>query len=167
MENHEEAIIDGRPQTVMAVLDQFATSAEGIEKFAHLVITEVKEGREDPLKVALLMKTMEKIGEIVNNELRGSYVSEAEKYGTKPFKLHGAEISIGEVGGRWNFSNCGHPDWEFYDQQIHSSAQSQKKVEELLKAIHGPTDLIVDGEGVTVKPPVKVGAKTGIKISIK
>lgn len=170
MENNEKefgvSYMVGAPDNVISVLEQFSTSAEGIAKFSHLVITEVEEGRIDPLKVALFMKTMEKIKERVNERLHKYYVSEAGKYGEKPFDHLGAEISVGEVGGRFQFTGC-HPEWDGLQRIIDSALEQQAPLEALVKALKTPTDIRIEDELVTLKPPVKVGAKMSIKIKIK
>lgn len=164
---YEVQYMAGKPDNVLAVLDQFATSSEGIAKFAHLVITEVEEGRVDPLRIALFMKTMEKIKETVNEKLSEYYVREAEKHPGKSFEYRGAEISIRENGGKYDFNVCGDPVWSDLKKIADETSRQMKEREEFLKAMKTATDLIVEGEGITVKPPVKVGAKMGIQISIK
>jgi len=154
------------PTTVISVLEQFSTSAEGIAKFSHLVISEVEEGRVDPLKIALFMKTMEKIMKQVNDRLTEYYVREAEKHSQKTFSHLGAEICIAEHGTKYDYSSCGHPGWTDLTKIIDEAVKQRKEIEDLLKVLKTATDLIIEGEGITVRPPVK-SSKTGINISIK
>lgn len=154
------------PASVLGVLDQFATSAEGIAKFAHLVIQEVEEGRVDALRIALFMKTMEHIKDAVNKKLTEYYVREAEKHPGKSFDYRGAEIAIAQHGTKYDYSVCGDPVWNDLKKISDEAGKQLKEREEFLKVLKTPTDLIIEGEGVTVRPPVKT-SKTGINISIR
>lgn len=154
------------PDSVMGVLDQFVTSEEGIARFAYLVTTEVEEGRVDPLKVALYMKTLEKIGEIVGKKLSEYYLREAEKYGAKQFAFNGAEISVGPVSTTYDYTVCNHPGWNDLTKLINEATTQRKDIEALLKTLKSPQVLVIEGEAVEVQPPVK-NQKDGIKISIK
>lgn len=163
-----EQSIPVQASTVLEVLDQFSTSAEGIAKFSHLVKQEVEEGRADALRVAIYMKTMEKIVKDVNEGLSRHYLDEASRQTSndKPFEFRGATISFAEHGVKYDYSKCGHPGWNDLTKIIEHAIEQRKEIEALLKVIKGPTDLIIEGEPLTVTPPVKSG-KAGINISIK
>jgi hypothetical protein len=154
------------PEQPLNLLEQFSTSAEGIAKFAHKVITEVEEGRADALRVAILMKTLEKIYERVNDKLGPYYRTAAEKFGEKPFPYHGAEVVVADTGTRYDYTECNHPGWNDLKKTADETKAQMDDYETLLKALKSPTDLIIEGEGVTVNPPTKK-AKAGIKITIK
>lgn len=154
------------PDNVVSVLEQFNTSKEGIEKFSSLLIKEVYEGNIDPLKVALFMKTLDKIKDIVNERLGARYVVEASKYGDKPFNHLGAEISIGEAGINYDYSTCNHPGWNELTSLIDNATKQRKEYEATLKTLKEPMTMIHEDEVVTVNPPFKK-SKEVIKISIK
>ncbi len=164
--DYQVQYIADNPSNVLAVLDQFATSAEGIAKFSFLVKQEVEEGRVDALRVALLMKTLEKIKDDVNKGLAQHYLSEAGKYGDKPFDYRGATISFADHGVKYDYSKCGHPGWNDLTKIIDQATEQRKEIETMLKTFKSPQDLIIEGEGITVNPPVKSG-KAGINISIR
>lgn len=168
MENgYEVKYIAEGPSSPLALLEQFATSAEGIAKFSHLVIAEVEEGRVSALKVALLMKTVEKIKDQINDTLGKHYRREAETYGEKPFAFNGAEISLADHGVKYDYSECGHPELEQLTKQIEEATAQRKVKEDLLKALKAPMEILLEGgEVVTIKPPTRK-AKAGINISIK
>ncbi len=168
METHEtETVADNsQASSALAVLEQFSTSAEGIKLFSHLVVNEVEEGRADALQVALFMKTIEKIKEEVNAKLGRHYVTAAEKYAEKIIKYRGAEISLGEVGTKIDYASSGHPGWNDLTRIIEEATKQRKEIEDFLKVIKSPQVIVIDGEAVEVKPPVR-SSTTGIKISIK
>lgn len=154
------------PDNVVSVLEQFSTSKEGIEKFSSLLIQDVYNGNVDPLKVALFMKTLEKIKEAVNEQLGARYVVEAAKYGDKPFLHLGAEISVGEVGVSYDYSACNHPGWNDLTMIIQKATEQRKDIEATLKSLKAPMDIRHEDELVTVYPPHKKG-KESIKIQIR
>jgi hypothetical protein len=164
-EQEQPVIVQG-PDTVMGVLAQFSTSAEGIAKFSQLVINEVEEGRVDPLDVAIQMKTLEKIVERVGGVLKKYYVSEAEKHGGKPFGWKGAEISVQEVGTKYDYSQCGDPRWNDLTKIIEQAIEQRKELEDFLKHLKGTTVEVIEGEAVSLRPPLRTSS-TGIKISIR
>lgn len=165
-QDYEVKYIAEDPSSAMGLLERFTTSAEGIEVFAHKIITEVEEGRADALRVALFMKTMEKIKDRVNERLAEYYLNEAQKHSAKTFTYRGAEISVGPVSTVYDFSGCGHPGWTHLTNIITLATEQRKEIETLLKAIKEPQGMVIDGEPVHISPPVKK-QKDGIKISIK
>lgn len=163
---YEVKYIAESPESALTLLEKFTTSKEGVARFAAIVINEVEEGRVDALRVALFMKTLEKIKESVNEVLDKYYVSEARKYGEKPFDFRGAQFQVGDVGVKYDYSTCGHPGWNDLEKIIVSATEQQKEIEPLLKALTAPAVLVIEGEAVTVNPPVRKG-KQAIKITIK
>lgn len=156
------------PDNVVAVLEQFSTSKEGINKFSQLVIDEVKEGREDALKVALFMKTIKEIAEGVNKELADDYLKEASKYGEKSFSHLGAEISVAPVYTAYDYEACNDPVWNDLMRIVINAGEQMKEREKFLRALPGSTTIVIEntGEAVTIVPPVKK-QREGIKISIR
>lgn len=155
------------PDNAIAVLDQFVTSAPGIEKFSRLVIAEVEEGRQDPLKVALYMKTLEKIVQRVNKACPEYYLREAGKYGEKTFAFAGAEITVKDVSVRYDYSVCNHPPYQQLAKLREETERQMKDIEATLKTLKSPQEMLFEGgEVATVNPPA-VSRKEGIAISIK
>lgn len=167
MDQQEVQYIAVPPNNVMAVLDQFSTSLEGVDKFARLVIAEVEEGRVDPLRVALYMKTMEAICERVRKATSEHALKEAAKYGQKSFGFLGAEVTIRDTYTRYDYSVCGHPAYNDLAKIKAETERQMKDIEATLKTLKGPQEMLFDGgEVATVKPP-RVERKEGIAISIK
>jgi len=154
-------------QGPLSTLQLFGTSKESIALFSDLLIREVEEGRVDALKVAIALKSIEKIQERVGEVLKPYYLSEAQKHSAeKPYDSSGAEIQVGENGVKYDYSGCGHPEWTRLQALIEEAIRQQKEPEALLKALRSEQTLVIEGEAVTVRPPVKKGS-LGIKIKIK
>lgn len=165
--DYEPQYIAVQPDNVLAVLDQFSTSAEGVEKFARLVIAEVEEGRADPLKVALYMKTIDQIRERVTRGTAEYALKEASKYGEKTFPFHGAEITVKDVKVEYDYSVCGHPPYDQLVKILEETRRQMKDIEATLKTLKSPQEMLFEGgEVATVRPPA-VFRKEGIAISIK
>lgn len=166
-QEYEAKYIAEGPKGALSVLEQFATSKDGIEKFSALVVHAVREGEEKALKVAVLMKTLELIKEQVGEALREYYVKEAYTFGEKPFTYSGATIQVSENGGRYDYSACNHQGWNDLQKIIDDAKRQQGDIEAMLKTLKAPQRIQIDDELAEVKPPVKVGGKMGLKISIK
>lgn len=151
----------------LEILNQFVTSQDGIKLFVERLYQEVDAGRLDALKVKNFTKSMKEIQESTDERLREHYVSEAQKHGDKPFEYHGTIMRVGEVGGRFDFSKCGHPGWDLLEKQRLEVVRQQKEYEEFLKAIKSKQVTEYDKEIYEVTPPVKVGAKLSVITSIK
>lgn len=166
--NNEISYIAVHPDNVMSVLDQFQTSKEGIEKFAALVVAEVNEGREDSLKVALFMKTLEKIAESVNKQLAGKYCRDAAGYPEKTIALRGAEITLCNTSTKYDYASSGDIEWEMAHTAEQLAINKRKEREEFLRALKTSMTAVNDqtGEVYTISPP-DVTRTEGIKISIK
>jgi hypothetical protein len=156
------------PDTAMSVLEMFQPTKEGIALFAARVINDVEDGKVDPLHVQLLCKTLEEISDKIKAGIKENLKTEAAKYGEKPFMFQGAEFHLTHTKTEYDFSVCGDPQWEAFDQQEQSCAHQRKERETFLKALKEPMDMLdsLSGEIVTLRPPVKK-QYDGVKVSIK
>lgn len=166
MENHNnETILDTMPATAMGVLQLFATSKDEIERFANKLIDDVKEGRVDALTMAVFMKTVEKLPEVVNKSLAENYLNEVSKYSEKIIKHRGAEISVVPFT-RYDYSACGHPGWNDLQKIATETNARLKEIEDQLRNTKEGYQMLVEDEVVQIHPPAKTQKDT-LRISIK
>ncbi len=157
----EPEIIHVLPDTPMSVLTLFETSKQGIERFSQSIITEIREGRIDPLRVRVLLKTIEVISDQIKDGTKNEAAREAGQYGDAEFTRFGAKISHGITSTKYAYESCGDPEW------VELSAKLKAR-EALLKTLREPITVTIEstGEIVTVQPPRK-NLTTGLKISIQ
>jgi hypothetical protein len=156
------------PDSPVSVLEMFGTSKEQIKSFSDKVVTEVVNGNIDPLRVKVLCKTLEQIAENIDKGTKSNQVSEAAKYGDKPFAFMGAELHHTATYTSYDFSTCGDPQWESLDAELKSLQERKKAREEFLKTVSTGLTVVDDltGEMVTLSPPSKKQSM-GVKVTIK
>jgi len=155
-----------KPDTAMSVLELFSTSKESIKLFGDNIIDQVKEGNADPLRIAALTRSMEAIAKYVNDNLKDNQKNEAQKYGDKPFILHGCEMQYTSVKTEYDYTTSDDPIWKYLKENITSLTSQLKQREEWLKTMGKPENIQHEDELVTIYPPMKK-TTMGLKVSIK
>lgn len=155
-----------RADTPMSVLELFSTSKDSIKLFGDGIIDRVKEGYADPLRVAALTRSMEAIAKYVNDNLKENQKLEAQKYGDKPFMLHGCEMQYTSVKSEFDYASSNDPIWNELNETLEKVQIQMKQRQEWLKTMGKPEDIRYDDELVTIYPPMKK-TTMGLKVSIK
>ncbi len=156
--------------TTTSILALFETNKEQRQSFALDLIGKIEQGEVDPLKIHLQVKAMEDIIKLLNDNTvyKKAILEEAEKHGKK-FEFMNAEISIKEVGVKYNFDRCGDTVWEMFESESNKAKASQKAREEFLKTIPQKGIEMLDtfsGELITIYPPSK-SSTTSIAVTLK
>lgn len=152
----------------MSALRLMPSKKSEVASFAHQIIKSVQEGEANPLEVAVLLKSLEAVCELVRDEIGPSILNEAEKYGEKVIERYGAKIEPVETSVKYNYSASGDTVYE----RLRTDADSIKsRLDEriaFLKALKQPMTVVdeMTGEVVTINPPPKT-SKSGIKITLK
>jgi len=73
------------PDTPSGVLQLMNADKQSLNKFASSIIQDVKEGRENPLEIHLLIKKYEYVLNEIKENIRVNLNTEVSKYGEKPF----------------------------------------------------------------------------------
>ena len=100
-------------------------------------------------------------------EFKKYVIEEAQKYG-KDSEKHNAKFRVGEVGTKYNFSQCNDPELAGLEIAAKQAADALKARQEFLKGVpaSGVPVLSSDGELVTVYPPSKT-SETSVIITLK
>ena len=142
-----------------------SVSKADIESFSNAMIQTVKDGINDPLKIWVKLKALEKSIELIQAGIKDMALAEAEKH--KGQDAFGASIAVKELGTKYDFHDCGDQQFHTYYLAEKDAQFWRKKREDFLKGLKEPMD-VVDGEGVVTRlfPPVKKST-TGIAVTIK
>ena len=148
-------------------LSLFETTKAERQDFAQSVVNGLKEGLSDPLKVHLQVKCMEDLIKQITShpDYKDLTLDEAAKYG-KSFEHYNAKFEIKEMGGKYDYSNCGDP---IYNRLAEELAELEKKVKDrqaFLKAVQPGTELLIEDEVIVLYPPVKTST-TSITVNLK
>jgi hypothetical protein len=155
--------------TTTSILALFETNKEQRQSFTLALIDEIEQGNVDPLKVHLQVKCMEDIIKLLNSNTvyKKAILEAAEKHGEKSFTYQNAKVEIKETGVKYDFSQCGDPEYQMLEQRAESTATDLKQRADFLKTVSPKgMELKIDDEVVTVYPPSK-SSTTSIAITLK
>ena len=150
----------------MEKLTKILSKSQVIDLFVETK-DQIMTGEQDPLKVAVHLKALEAlISKLRKDEQIQDYTLEqALKENEKTFKIYGAEISIREMGTKYDYSICNDSLLCGLYGQLDLIKKQIKQRETMLKTINEDKPLIsLDGE--ILHPPMK-RSKTGIAITLK
>lgn len=128
------------------------TAAER-RNFAEQAVNEILAGDRDPVQIAILLSSLEKlIADIRKNSRVQNYMlDELNKYQSGKASREGVEVSLIERK-KYDFTKCEDVEWENLDAQIRSLTERKKQRETFLKYI--PTQGTADPEtGAMIYPP--------------
>lgn len=150
------------PTSLLAIMPN---KKEEIKTFSEMLLTQIKNGEIDPLKIHVQLKAIESVIKKVNEseQYKDAIRNESEKHG-KSFSMYGAKIDLAEVGTKYDYSNCNHLEYFDICQEIERLEGKKKVIETLLKAIKETTGMVIYGEVRDVNPPVK-SSTSSIKIT--
>ncbi len=152
-------------ETITNTLAILPTTKEQVATFAAKLENELQSGSVNPLDIIHIQKCFEKTFEKIKPTLSELARTEAEKYG-KSFEFKGAKIELAEVGVKYDYSKCGHLDYNRLVAEIDTLNEKKKALETMIKTFKGETNMISeDGEPMTVYPPTKTSTSS-IKVTI-
>jgi len=152
-------------ETVVSTLSILPSTKDEIKSFAAKLEYELENGVVNPLDLLKAQKCIEKTFDAVKPKLMGLALTEAEKYG-KSFEYKGIKIEQAEVGAKYDYSSCGHIDYDLLCKQIDELLVKKKDYETMLKTLKDATNMISnDGETMTVYPPKK-SSTSSLKVTL-
>ena len=130
------------------------TTAAERRNFAEQAVQEILDGSRDPIEIAILLSSLEKlIGDIrKNSRVQNFMLDELDKHQSGKTSLNGIEVSLTERK-KYDFTKCEDIEWENMDAQIKTLTERKKERETFLKYI--PANGTADPEtGAMIYPPV-------------
>lgn len=153
----------------LQALRDLPSTKDQADRFAHLLIQEVKTGGTDPLKLRIFLKHFERVISEVNAACEEDILREAEKYGTS-FEMMDAQIQIKENGARFAYDKTGDPVIYSLQAELEKIQKKLKEREKFLQSLPEEGQTVMDeatGEVIRIVRPYKKGGKTGLAITIK
>lgn len=153
------------PDNALSALNLMPSTAAEVARFSKQLVESVKNGEENPLKLLVMLRSLEAVSELVRDEIQAEILNEAEKHSEKKFEAFGAIVERAEVGVSYNFLPCKDPTFERLEVDFNTAKARLDERKEFLKTLRSPTPIgdTVTGELVTVNPPVRK-SKSGVKI---
>ena len=150
----------------MEKLTKILSKSQVIDLFVETK-TSIMSGDSDPLKVAVHLKALEELITKLrkDDQIQNLILEQAFKEGEKTFTIYGAEISIREMGTKYDFSICNDALLGGLYGEMYALKAKIKDRETMLKTISEDNPAVsMDGE--ILNPPLKT-SKTGISITLK
>jgi uncharacterized protein YlbG (UPF0298 family) len=156
------------PDTPSSVLQLMNADKKALEMFANSIIRDVKEGRENPLEIQLLIKKYEFVLNEIKENIKVNVNTEVAKYGEKEFEYGGAKCHYTPVKTEYDFSVCNDPNLDAIDSEIERLKELKKVRENYLKSLPQTITVVNDdtGEMETISPPLKKQTH-GLKVTLK
>lgn len=152
--------------SVLSTINLLPSKKQEAETFAQMLVEQVESGNESALDLMIKMNAIAKSFDTVKDKIKDYALEDALKYGKK-FEHIGSEVSISELGTKYDFTVCNDPQWLEATEEIKKWDALKKERETFLKTIKGSINIVTDdGEGITLNQPIK-SSTTGIKITLK
>jgi hypothetical protein len=155
--------------TTVNILSLFETNKAERISFKNDVISRIKSGEVDPIKVHAQVKKMEEIVKALNDDktYKSYLLDAAEKMGKK-FNAYDAEWVIKEVGVKYIYDMCGDPEIVAMQRTIDELNEKIKARQKFLQTLPGEgMDVVTkDGELIKVYPPSKTST-TSVAVTLK
>jgi hypothetical protein len=137
------------------------------DTFIQSVVEPIENGFEDALDVLIKIKHWQKTFEQIIPLIESKAISEAEKFGEKTFQKLGFEITIKEVGTKWNFEKTNDKALFRFHESSEKLKNEIKEREAFLKTLKQKTTFVDEetGEVLEIFPPYKI-SKTGLSFSL-
>lgn len=152
--------------TASSALALFETTKAQRESFAAAIVSEIKEGNIDPLKIHMQLKSAEHLLKSTNEnpEYKSLLLDAAEKHGKK-FETYNAEFQIKEAGTKWDYSNCGDDKLIELEFRINALTDQLKARQKFLQTI--PAAGIADPETGAMLYPATKSSTTIVQCTLK
>lgn len=136
-------------------------SRAGIQETATQIVTALDNGEVNPLDLKLAFKAIEDLGKKVKGSLDTHLVETASKY-EKTFMYKGSEFTTMEAGVKYDYSVCGHQEYNDLVSEMTRIDKRMKEIEKDLKGIKGSRTEVNEDTGEIIKlyPPKKTSTTT-------
>lgn len=123
----------------------------------------IEEGHIDALSVAMQMKYLQDVMELAKEKLREYVINELSKYQKgQDITKHGATFQLKEAGVSYDYSGCGHAQYNELKQQIAILNEQCKEIEKFLRTIKDSMTVVDEstGEIITIHAPIRRSTTT-------
>lgn len=139
--------------------------------FVESLVAQIEDGEVNPVEAVVKAKALnETLNAFLKDDRTNEYVlNECDKYNkSETPSFAGATVQVRETGVKYDYMNCGDPEYTSLLKQMQEISDALKKREKYLSAITSPKTEINEetGEIYTLKPPVRT-AKDSFIITFK
>ena len=155
-------------ESAISYLTVLPSTGEEVKRFSTQIINQVKSGEENPLKLLVLLRSLEATAEAIREGIKNEIMTEVEKYSEKSFEAYGARLERSEVGVAYDYAATGDREWFIHKTGEEGAANRRKEREVFLRALREPMTVLDDqtGEVYEIRPPLKK-SNSGVKVVLK
>lgn len=152
----------------ISYLTVLPSTADEVKRFSSQIISQVKNGEENPLKLLVLLRSLEATAEAIRKGIEQEIMTEAQKYSEKSFEVFGARLEKSEVGVAYDYAATGDRLWFQINANVDLWTDARKNREAFLRALTEPMTLFDEetGEVYEIRPALKK-SKSGVKVFLK
>jgi hypothetical protein len=142
----------------ISLINQFPSTKKEQKYFVDKAVGEVLSGDYNPLDVEIYLKAFENISSEIRKQIKEATIKEAQKHGAKTFEYRDAEVTIGEYGTKYDYTQCCDSEYNQLAAEIKCLTEKLKEREKFLKNIPVLGLDFIDansGEIKKIYPPLK------------
>jgi len=138
---------------------------ECIEGGKQTALNDIEEAQTNLLDAYMYTKAQIDYLTAYTEAIHEEAMEEYEQYGEKEVEKHGRRISKFEVGVKYDFSKCGHPDIEKFESSMKRDKAHLDATKKMVRGLQKPMTIFDEDTGETfkVRPPIKTST-TKLKI---
>lgn len=136
---------------------------ESIALAAEKISEPILDGQMSPSQKMIQFMALSAILEDVITNIKGAAMDELKLSKGSSKEIFGAIVSPMSTS-KYDYSSCGHSEWERLNQEEASAKEGKKKIEAFLKTLQG--SVYIQETGEEVHPPKSSGSET-IKVAFK
>lgn len=152
--------LDIRDQVMLGSYD---ITKELIKQHADQLLELIDNGHTDAISIAIQAKYLTEVLEATKERIRELVCDELHKYskGEECIK-HGASFALKEAGVSYDYSGCGDPTWNDFNDTLTFLKEKMKEREKFLRSIKEPITIVdqATGEIITINAPIKRSTST-------
>lgn len=145
------------------VFDFENITKQSIAITASQIAEPILDGQISPSRKMIQLVALRDILDEVISTIKPAVIDELKLSKGSSAQIFGAKIEP-HSSAKYDYSKCGHSEWERLNQEESSAKAGKKKIEAFLKTLEGSVALESTGE--LVSPPIKTGSET-IKVTFK
>jgi hypothetical protein len=141
----------------LTINNEWIPNQESIKEITNSFVTPILNGDVQIEKGIVILRALKKAIEDAEEKLYDDVVEEIFKYGKEGASIHGAKITIKEVGVKYDFENCADVIWNDLNNQIKELTDKRKEREAFLKTLTKQFTYVDDstGEIITINPAIR------------
>lgn len=136
-----------------------------ITKLTGQIVQSVAEGNLDPILTLAQAKKLEVIAKDIKTAIKEDVDFALDKH-EKSFTMHSINFVKAPTYTKYDFTNCGHVEWEELTAKINLLIERRNKIEKFLQNMPEDSGILDENTGEVLRPPIKKQTM-GVRMTIK